>query len=259
MAISVIVPLPIGLQQTAVSFACTGDGSSVIVSLPLSNFNITGTPSAVVLDPNPAVTFPVGTYANVASTTISGPNLNVTFTTAPLNGALFTLGYHVTVPQVVPTTVVSGTVTSLQGNPPWITLPGVTNPVTLFYDAGAMTTTEGLITMGITLGGVAQAAATSYTVSAGKTLHLQSIIADVRSTSGSPNARVRLRTAASGISITSPIIGLWEFYPAGNGQLDRIVQDLGTYDIPSGSQIALSQIASVATPLLTMTLVGYES
>lgn len=113
MAISVVVPLAIGTQQSLVTFACTGDGSSTTVSLPLSNFNISATPSAAVLDPNPAATFPSGTYANVASTAISGANLNVTFTTAPVNGALFQLGYHVTVAQSTPTTTINGTVTAI--------------------------------------------------------------------------------------------------------------------------------------------------
>jgi hypothetical protein len=113
MAISVIVPLAIGTQQSLVTFACTGDGTSTTVSLPLSNFGIVVTPSAAALDPNPATTFPTGTYASVASTAISGANLNVTFTTAPANGALFQLGYHVTMAQVTPTTAVSGTVTAI--------------------------------------------------------------------------------------------------------------------------------------------------
>lgn len=132
--------------------------------------------------------------------------------------------------------------------------------VVLYYDAGAVTTSESLVTMGITVGGVAQTAATYYTIPQGITLHIQSICIDLRSTSGSPSGRVRLRIAQP-VGIASPIVGTWEFYPQGNGSLDRIVQNFADLafqgSTPSGNQIGVSQICSATTPLLTFTITGY--
>ena len=113
--------------------------------------------------------------------------------------------------------------------------------------------------MGIT-GGVAQTAATYYTIPQGITLHIQSICIDLRSTLGSPSGRVRLRIAQP-VDIASPIVGTWEFYPQGNGSLDRIVQNFADLAFqgssPLGNQIGVSQICSATTPLLTFTITGY--
>jgi len=68
MAITVVVPLAIGTQQAAVFFACTGDGASTTVSLPLSNFGISATPSAATLDAMGSFTTGIGIGAATSAT-----------------------------------------------------------------------------------------------------------------------------------------------------------------------------------------------
>jgi len=103
---------------------------------------------------------------------------------------------------------------------------------------------------------------TSYTVTTGKTLRLQTFKASVRaSTTTIVSGRIRLRTAASAIAATSPIIALLE--AASNG---AIAEDINVDDIdfPDGVEIAathqigISHIESTATGTITVTLIGYE-
>jgi len=78
--------------------------------------------------------------------------------------------------------------------------------ILLFLDAVAGITTEALATMQINKGGVAQTAATSYTVTAGKTLRISGMHTSVKNTSTvASDSRTRVRQAASSFSVSSPI------------------------------------------------------
>jgi len=185
---------------------------------------------------------------------------------------------------------VSGTVTANQGGAPWsdnitqvggvavaATAKGTqgTNliptqdakdagrtAVTLFLDAVAGITTEALGTMSITKGGVAQTAATSYTVTAGKTLRISGLHTSVKNTSTvASDSRTRVRQAASSFSVSSPIVLVNE---AGSpaavanavGTDDTVMPD--GYEIAGGQIIGISHVESATTCTVSVMLVGYE-
>jgi hypothetical protein len=141
--------------------------------------------------------------------------------------------------------------------------------VTLYVDSISGITTEALATLNITKGAVAQATATSYTVTAGKTLRLQSF-----SLSGNPPnntqfvVRARVRTAASAIAVTSPIIIHLVSPGATNVSFTGEPACIGVADgleIAGGTQIAISHVSSSAVVGSTTTgagvsfcLIGYE-
>lgn len=134
--------------------------------------------------------------------------------------------------------------------------------VVLYLDAATGITVEALGTMGITKGGVAQTAATSYTVTAGKTFRISGLHTTVKNTSTvASDSRVRVRQAASAISVTSPIILLNEA-----GSPAAVAQAAGTddtvmpdgYEVAGGQQVAISHIESATTCTISVVLVGFE-
>lgn len=133
--------------------------------------------------------------------------------------------------------------------------------LTFFIDNLVGSASEVLTTMGITKGAVAQTAATSYTVTAGKTLRLTSISFTARSTTNAQQiSQVRVRTAASAIAITSPIVANFiGEAPAASTYSQSMSFEEG-YQIAGGTQIAISHIEIVtpASTTLTVCLVGYE-
>ena len=73
-------------------------------------------------------------------------------------------------------------------------------------DAATLVTTEALISVNVNKGGTLQGAATTYTVTTGKTFRLQSISASVQGTNSTVQyVKVRVR-AASSVTASSPII-----------------------------------------------------
>lgn len=133
--------------------------------------------------------------------------------------------------------------------------------LTFFIDNLVGSASEVLASMGITKGGAAQVAATSYTVTAGKTLRLTSINFTVRSSTNAQQiSQVRVRTAASGIAITSPVIlNFFGEAPAALTFNQNMTLSEG-YEIAGGTQIAISHIEIVtpASTTLTVCLVGFE-
>lgn len=158
----------------------------------------------------------------------------------------------------------SDVVTTQQGTAPWATRAtkdtGRT-AVTFFLDNIAGSATEVLASMGITKGAAAQTAANSYTVTAGKTLRLTSINYSVRSSTNAQQiSQLRVRTAASAIGVTSPIIlNFMGEAPSALTQQQSMAFPDG-YEIGGGTQIAMSHIEIVtpASTQLTVCLVGYE-
>lgn len=132
------------------------------------------------------------------------------------------------------------------------------NPVTLYLDRIAGVTAEALATLNITSGLAAQTPATSYTVPAGKAFRLQSITITLENTSSTAvNGRVRIRAAASGLSVSSPVAfhsdlpELAGTQSAGAGQSIYVA-------IPSGTQIGISHIESSVSSTVSVCVMGYE-
>lgn len=134
----------------------------------------------------------------------------------------------------------------------------------IFYiDAAAGATTETLETMTINSGGTTSSA-TSYTVTSGKTLRLQSFTVTVKgsSTAAAVNGRVRVRSAAT-VATTSPIVialdspGTADTSAAGNGtQVDIEIPD--GLEIAGGQEIGISEIVSTTSSTVSCCLIGYE-
>ncbi|SRR6266550_844136 len=128
-------------------------------------------------------------------------------------------------------------------------------------DRAAGVAVEALLTLAINKGETTSSAA-SYTVTAGKTLRIQSISVSVRaSTTTIVDARVRLVTAASAIAVGSPRLVALEAFANG-----AIAEDGNTVtmdfpdgiEIAAGHQVAVSNIESTATGTVSVTVVGYE-
>lgn len=107
-------------------------------------------------------------------------------------------------------------------------------------------------------GAVALPAATSYTVSAGKTLRIQAVTLMLgQNGSTACNYRVRLRQAAA-VTNTSPVI----FFAAAGGPSNTCsafaVPIPDGLDIPSGQQIALTHIDTATGGVFSVSLVGFE-
>lgn len=124
------------------------------------------------------------------------------------------------------------------------------------------TSTETLLSCTVNKGGTTSATQTSYTVTTGKTLRIQSVSATVKNTSTTvATGVVTLRTAASAIATTSPVVmlldvgGLAATTSAGNDVSIAIPDGL---EIAASQQIALSQKLSTTSATVSVTLVGYE-
>lgn len=138
-------------------------------------------------------------------------------------------------------------------------------PITFYIDAIAGITSEALVTMNIVKGLAAATTGTSYTVTTGKTLRLQSISATViaSTTTALTSAKVRVRAALSSFTVASPIIIALDATPptaaalAGASQYSEMSFPDG-YEIPSTAIIGMSDIISSTSSIVTITLVGYE-
>lgn len=151
-----------------------------------------------------------------------------------------------------------------QTTTPWVTREtkdtGRT-ALSLFVDNIAGSASEVLATMSITKGAAAQIPATSYTVTAGKTLRLTSMNFTVRSSTNSAQlSQLRVRTAASGITTTSPIILNFIGEAPAAAVVQQSMDFPDGYEIAGSTQIAMSHVESITptSTLLTVCLVGYE-
>ena len=131
--------------------------------------------------------------------------------------------------------------------------------VLLSWEAVGGTTTEALtnFTNG-SRGGVALAAASSYTVSAGKTLRIQTVIISLgQNGSSAANYRVRIRQAAA-VTAASPVV-----FAAGgggpsntSGELVCVIPD--GLEVAAGQQIAMTHLDSAAGGILSVAIIGFE-
>lgn len=139
--------------------------------------------------------------------------------------------------------------------------------VTLTADAVTPATSDTLVTVTKLVGDTSTGAVTTYPVSAGKTLRLESLQLSFTSSTNTANkVRVRLRTLSSGACIaTSPLVGTWELaLPAGTLAANQ-GQALLNVDWPEGLEfsgatrnLCFSAIAPAANGTLSVTLTGFE-
>jgi|SRR5271157_366611 len=132
-------------------------------------------------------------------------------------------------------------------------------PVVLFMDAIAAITTEALATMSINKGGTVTSA-TQYTVTAGKTLRIQTISVSIQETNSTVQwTKFRFRSAAT-VTATSPLFAGTQTGTSGAtgsvGQATVPVPD--GLEIAAGQQVGVSHIESATNATVTYCIVGYE-
>jgi hypothetical protein len=139
--------------------------------------------------------------------------------------------------------------------------------VTLTADAVTPAASDTLVTVAKLVGDTATAGVTTYAVSAGKILRIESLsLSFTSSTTTANKVRVRLRTLSSGACIaTSPLVGTWELalpngtLAANAGQATQnVVVAEGLEFSGSTRNVCLSAIAAAANGTLTITLIGFE-
>lgn len=126
-------------------------------------------------------------------------------------------------------------------------------------------TTEALVTLTIKKGDAATTTGTSYTVTAGKILRLQSMFLGITGTATTlTNTAIRLREgAASGgaVSVTSDIVTELEAsmsaaLATAGGQAWAGIPD--GIEIVGGQQIGVSELSSSTSGVVTIVIIGYE-
>lgn len=123
--------------------------------------------------------------------------------------------------------------------------------------AGTLAETLAAFTNG-SRGGAAVASATSYTVSAGKTLHIQSLtFVFGQNGSSACNYRARIRQAAA-VNATSPIIAAAGSGGPSNSSNTVSVPLPDGLEIPAGQQIGLTHIDTSTGGIFSAYLVGFE-
>ena len=134
--------------------------------------------------------------------------------------------------------------------------------VVITIDRIAGVTTEALATFTINRGGTVTTG-TSYTVTAGKVLRLQSFVATILdSTTTTVNGRVRVRSAGT-VSVTSGVIlasdcgDMTGTAVAGSGEAVP-VQIPDGLEIAAGQQIGISQVVSSTSSTVSVCLIGFE-
>lgn len=138
------------------------------------------------------------------------------------------------------------------------------NPVTLFATPVTGVTAEGLITATQVLGGVAQASATNYTVTSGKTFRITSFtIFGTQTTTTLEWQRVNLRyttsgtvATTSGIILTAQTSGLAAVNGVSLMPVSISVSD--GFEIPGGANYGVSQIANAISTTIGFTITGFE-
>ena len=132
--------------------------------------------------------------------------------------------------------------------------------VSWFVDSLTSVIAEALISTPVNKGGVLQPAATTYTVTAGKTLRIQSIAVTMQATNSIvQTVKMRLRSAAS-VILSSPVVAA--LTAANNGTTNTTGFVSHTFpdglEIAGGQQIGISFVGSTTSSNITISIVGYE-
>lgn len=127
-------------------------------------------------------------------------------------------------------------------------------------DAATLVTSEALASVNVNKGGTLQGAATTYTVTTGKTLRIQSISASVQGTNSTVQyVKVRVRSGAS-VTASSPIvINLFVSNTGSTNAIGFAEQDVPDgLEIAGGQQVGISQLGGTANGTVSVTVIGYE-
>jgi hypothetical protein len=121
----------------------------------------------------------------------------------------------------------------------------------------AAVATEALVSYGGHRGGVAlTAGVVAYTVTAGKTFHVQSIVIAAQGTALA-TLRVRLRALSATVALTSPVYAAGAIVTPANGGGTSEVGLADGVEIPAGFQIGLS-VVGAPTQTYSAWVSGYE-
>jgi hypothetical protein len=127
-------------------------------------------------------------------------------------------------------------------------------------DAATLVTTEALISTAVNKGGTPQSSATTYTVTTGKTLRLQSVSASVQGTNSAVQyVKVRVRSASSVTVSSAAVLNLFVANSGSSNSIgfaEQVVPD--GLEIASGQQVGISQIGGTVNGNVSITLVGFE-
>jgi hypothetical protein len=182
----------------------------------------------------------------------------------PSNAAQETGGNLAVVASQMPAATAKGTQAATFGNVQQPKDTGRTK-VILTLTKVASITTEALVTLTQKKGDAATTTGTSYTVTSGKTLRIQSILLSATLTAATLTAvAVRLREgAASGgtLALTSDIISELEVSAnvatiGASGQQALVFPD--GLELTGGQQIGVSELASSTSAAVTLVITGYE-
>ena len=248
--------------MTAVKVDGSGVTQPVSGTVAVSNFPATQPVSLAVAPTTPVTgTFFQGTQPVSLATAPTTPVTGTFFqATQPVSAAALPLPTGAATSANQPVPVAKGT-QGASATPTQDLKDSGRTSLTFYLDDLTGSSSEVLATMGITKGGAAQTAATSYTVTAGKILRLTSIAFTVRSsTNASEQSKIRVRTAASSIAVTSPIvINMLGTAPAAGTFAQNLTIPDG-YEIAGGNQIAISHIEPISanSTQITVCLVGFE-
>lgn len=129
--------------------------------------------------------------------------------------------------------------------------------------AVAGVTTEGMVTLTPLSDFTAGATGTSFTVTSGKRLRLQALVASVRATTTTAvGATIRLRISASGAVTTSTpaiaSIGVYESVAVANNAFSNWISLPDGLELSGTMQLGISQLATATSASLDIQLIGFE-
>lgn len=235
-------------------------------SVSVSNLPSTQPVSGIVSVSNFPPTQPVSGSVSVSNFPASQPVTGTFFqATQPISGAVSISGTVSTTEVGVPSGLVGDVQTKgVQGVNAQVTQDfkdsGRTY-VVLYADRIAGVTTEALITMTINRGG-SITTGTTYTVTAGKTLRIQSINSEIQNTTTVVNRVLTRVRSGTSVTVASPIVGMSmaassaALATSGNTDPHSFPDGL---EISGGQQIGISQLCNVTTAgIVSITVIGYE-
>lgn len=129
--------------------------------------------------------------------------------------------------------------------------------------AVAGVTTEAMVTLTPLSDFTAGSTGTSFTVTSGKRLRLQTLVATVRATTTTAvGAVVRLRISASGAVTTGTVVaasvGIYESVAVANNSFSNWVPLPDGLELSGTMQLGISQLASATSASLDIQLIGFE-
>jgi len=137
-------------------------------------------------------------------------------------------------------------------------------PITLYANSVTGVTSEALLTITQVKGGTAQTAATNYTVTSGKTFRITSFtVTGTTSAAAVNNVRGTMRyvtsgtvTASSAPIITAQAAGI--VATSGSALIPVSIMIADGFEIPSGANYGISQIANSTSTTISVMVTGFE-